>query len=58
MDFAGIDKFSLLDYDENVSVVLFLNSFPITALIKLFTTPDATNATVEQSTMNHTDPYM
>ena len=23
MDFAGIDKFSLLDYDENVSVVLF-----------------------------------
>lgn len=23
MDFVGIDKFSLLDYDENVSVVLF-----------------------------------
>ena len=23
MDFAGIDKFSLLDYDENVSIVLF-----------------------------------
>ena len=23
MEFVGIDKFSLLDYDENVSVVLF-----------------------------------